>query len=221
MVWPFLKGDIVSTPDAKEHWEQHYGERDRVWSGRVNVRLAEVAPGLPIGRALDLGCGEGADSVWLAESGWHVVAVDISDTALQRARSAAAARGVLDRIDFQQHDLSETFPDGEFDLVSAHFLHSTLPLDRNRIFLRAADALKPGGTLLIVDHSAPPPGDSKLDHHHHMFLSPEEVVAALGLPDAEWEPAQTRVVEREVTWPDREPFTWLDNVIVLRRRTSG
>src|SRR5688500_5333231 len=133
MVWPFLKGDIVSTPDAKEHWEQHYGERDRVWSGQVNVRLAALAPGLPIGRALDLGCGEGADSVWLAESGWDVVAVDISDTALRRARAAAAAHGVLDRIDFQQHDLSETFPDGKFDLVSAHFLHSTLPLDRTRI----------------------------------------------------------------------------------------
>ncbi|WP_099040980.1 class I SAM-dependent methyltransferase [Mycobacterium neglectum] len=221
MVWPFLKGDIVSTPDAKEHWEQHYGERDRVWSGRVNVRLAEVVPGLPIGRALDLGCGEGADSVWLADRGWHVVAVDISDTALQRARSAAEARGVLDRIDFQQHDLSETFPDGEFDLVSAHFFHSTLPLDRTRVFVRAAEALKPGGTLLIVDHSEPPPGDSKLDHHRHMFLSPEEVVAALSLPEAEWEPPQTKVVEREVTWPDREPFIWHDNVIVLRRRSSA
>jgi SAM-dependent methyltransferase len=204
--------------EAKEHWEQHYGERDRVWSGRVNARLAEVVPGLPIGRALDLGCGEGADSVWLAERGWNVVRVDISDTALQRARSAAEARGVLGRIDFQQHDLSATFPDGEFDLVSAHFFHSTLPLDRTRVFLRAAEALKPGGTLLIVDHSEPPPGVSKLDDHHHIFVSPEEVVAALSLPDAEWEPAQTKVVEREVTWPDREPFMWHDNVIVLRRR---
>ena len=221
MVWPFLKGEAVSTPDAKEHWEQHYGERDQVWSGRVNLRLAEVVPGLAVGRALDLGCGEGADSVWLAERGWDVVAVDISDTALQRARSAAGARGVLDRIDFQQHDLSQTFPDGEFDLVSAHFFHSKLPLDRTRVFLLAAEALKPGGTLLIVDHSAPPPGDSKLDHHHHMFLSPEEVVSALSLPDTEWEPPQTKVVEREVTWPDREPFTWHDNVIVLRRRTSA
>ncbi len=210
----------MSTSEAKQHWEQHYGESDRVWSGRVNLRLAEVVPGLPAGRALDLGCGEGADSVWLAERGWNVVAVDISDTALQRARSAAEARGVLDLIDFQQHDLSETFPDGEFDLVSAHFFHSTLELDRTRIFLRAAEALKPGGTLLIVDHSGPPPGETKLDHLRHMFLSPEEVVATLSLPDAEWEPAQTKVVEREVAWPDREPFIWNDDVIVLRRRSA-
>lgn len=211
----------MSTPDAKEHWEQHYGERDRVWSGRVNLRLAEIVPGLPVGRALDLGCGEGADSVWLAERGWNVVAVDISETALQRARSAAEAHGVLGRIDFQQHDLSETFPDGDFDLVSAHFFHSKLPLDRTRIFQRAAEAMNPGGTLLIVDHSGPPPGDSKLEEHRHMFLSPEEVVASLDLPAADWEPAQTKVIEREVNWPDREPFTWHDNVIVLRRRASS
>ena len=85
---------------AKEHWEQHYGERDRVWSGRVNLRLVEVVSTLEPGRALDLGCGEGADACWLAERGWTVVAVDISDTALQRAAAEADTRGLGDRIDF-------------------------------------------------------------------------------------------------------------------------
>lgn len=78
---------------------------ERAWSGRVNPRLAEVAAGLPSGRALDLGCGEGADALWLAERGWQVVAVDISATALQRAAEAAAARNLLARIDFERHDL--------------------------------------------------------------------------------------------------------------------
>jgi SAM-dependent methyltransferase len=73
----------MSTPDAKEQWEQRYAESDRIWSGRVNVRLAEVVSPLPAGHALDLGCGEGADACWLAEHGWTVVAVDISETALQ------------------------------------------------------------------------------------------------------------------------------------------
>jgi hypothetical protein len=72
-----------------------------------------------------------------------------------------------------------------------------------------------------VDHSGPPPGETKLDDHRHMFLSPEEVVASLDLPDADWEPAQTKVIEREVNWPDREPFIWHDNVILLRRRASA
>jgi SAM-dependent methyltransferase len=209
----------MSTPDAKEHWEEHYGERDRVWSGRVNTRLAEIVAPLPPGRALDLGCGEGADAVWLAEHGWHVLAVDISDTALQRAAADALTRGLTDRITFAQHDLSESFPDGTFDLVSAQFLHSKLPLDRTGILQRAAGALRPGGTVVIVDHAGPPPWASKL-HHDHYFPSADEVVGALNLPEAEWELLQAAPLEREATGPNGESGMLTDNVIVLRRRVS-
>src|SRR3954452_3067862 len=111
---PSRTGVKMSTSDAKEHWEEHYGERNRVWSGRVNVRLTEVVSALEPGRALDLGCGEGADAWWLAERGWSVVAVDISETALRRATAEADARGLSDRIEFAQHDLSESSPDGTF-----------------------------------------------------------------------------------------------------------
>jgi 2-polyprenyl-3-methyl-5-hydroxy-6-metoxy-1,4-benzoquinol methylase len=96
--------------EARQAWEEHYGERERVWSGRVNVRLAELAETMTPGRALDLGCGEGADAMWLAEHGWRVTAVDISQTALDRAAADAAARNLLDRTDFQRHDLTESFP---------------------------------------------------------------------------------------------------------------
>jgi cyclopropane fatty-acyl-phospholipid synthase-like methyltransferase len=207
----------MSTPDAKEHWEEHYAERERVWSGRANVRLKEIASTLEPGTALDLGCGEGGDAIWLAEHGWRVVAVDISDTALQRAAEDAAARGVSDRIEFRQQDLSEALPEGPFDLVSAHFLHSTLPLDRTAIFTGAAQRIRRGGTLLIVDHNGPPPWASKL-HHDHEFQGPDEVVAALNLPDTEWQQAQVGTAERETTGPDGEPATLVDNVILLRRR---
>jgi SAM-dependent methyltransferase len=207
----------MNTTDAKEHWEQHYGDRDRVWSGRVNVRLAEVVPTLEAGRALDLGCGEGADACWLAERAWTVVAVDISDIALQRAAAEADARGLSDRIEFEQHDLSDSFPDGTFDLISAQFLHSTVPLDRPRILRDAAEAVRPGGVLLIVDHAGPPPWASKLDHHHE-FPSAEEVIGSLDLDDGEWERIRVESVERQATGPDGEPATWVDNAIVLRRR---
>jgi SAM-dependent methyltransferase len=213
----FRKGDIVSTPDAKQHWEEHYGERDRIWSGRVNVRLAEVASTRSPGTALDLGCGEGGDAMWLAERGWRVVAVDISDTALARAAEDAQTRGIGDQIDFQQHDLSQSFPRGAFDLVSAQFLHSTVPLDRTAIFTAAAGAVRPGGLLLIVDHSGPPPRASKLNHHHE-FPSPAEVLTALNLPKTEWDQVRVGAAEREVTGPDGDSATWTDNVIVLRRR---
>lgn len=207
----------MSTPDAKEHWEQHYGERDRVWSGRVNARLAEVVSPLDPGHALDLGCGEGGDACWLAEHGWTVVAVDISDTALQRATAAAEANGVSDRIEFVQRDLSDGFPDGTFDLISAQFLHSMIPFDRPRLLKRAATAVRPGGVMLIVDHSGPPPFASKLDHHHVEFPTAEEVIGALELGDG-WERVRVDAVERQATGPDGETVPWIDNVIVLRRR---
>ncbi len=212
--------DETTTQDAKEHWEQHYGERDQVWSGRVNARLAEIATPLKAGAALDLACGEGGDALWLAEHGWHVVAVDISETALQRAAVAAASRGLDDRIEFAQHDLSDSFPEGTFDLVSAQFFHSMLPLDRPRILRHAAGVVRPGGVLAIVDHAAPPPRLAKLDHHHE-FPSADEVVAGLNLSDAEWEQLRMDSVEREALGPDGETMAWVDNVIVLRRRRDG
>jgi SAM-dependent methyltransferase len=212
-----LQARGMNTTDAKEHWEQHYGDRDRVWSGRVNARLAEVVPTLKAGRVLDLGCGEGADACWLAERGWTVVAVDISDTALQRAAAEAATRGLSDRIEFAQHDLSDSFPDGTFDLISAQFLHSMIPFDRPRVLKQAVAAIRPGGVLLIVDHAGPPPWASKLDHHHD-FPSTEEVVGSLDLDDGEWERVRVESVERQATGPDAKAATWVDNVIVLRRR---
>ena len=208
----------MSTHETKEHWEQHYGERERIWSGRVNVQFANVVGDLTPGRALDLGCGEGADSIWLAERGWTVVAVDISDTALGRAREAASARGVADRIEFVQRDLSEGLPEGSFDLISSQFLHSKVPLDRQTILASAAAALLPGGVLVIVDHGAPPPWTSKLDHHE--FPSADEVVVGLNLSADEFEQVRVDAVERQAVGPDGEQRPWMDNVIVLRRRPS-
>lgn len=206
----------MNTTDAKDHWEQHYGDRDRIWSGRVNVRMAEVVSSLAPGRALDLGCGEGADACWLAEHGWTVVAVDISDTALERAAVAAESRGLGDRITFVQHDLSEGFPEGTFDLISAQFLHSMIPFDRPRVLRRAVGAVRPGGSLLIVDHAGPPPWASKLDHHHHEFPSAEEVIDGLDL-GGDWQRVRVEALERQATAPDGVTRPWIDNVIVLTR----
>ena len=83
------------TPQAPiDFWEQRYAGAERVWSGRVNATLAAIAGGLEPGRALDLGCGEGGDVIWLAENGWHATGVDLSPTAIDRARTAASARGL-------------------------------------------------------------------------------------------------------------------------------
>ncbi len=210
--------DPVSGNDHHATWEEHYSTKPQVWSGRVNTQLAAIAPSLSGGRALDLGCGEGGDAIWLAEHGWTVVGVDVSHTALARARSAAADHGVAGRIEFVQHDLTSSFPEGFFDLVSACFLHSTVEMDRPAILRRAAAAVAPGGALLIVDHAAAPPWATKI--HDHQFPSPQEVVAGLDLDDTGWRAQRVEAVTRSASAPDGEPVTVVDNVIWLRRAAA-
>jgi thioredoxin reductase/SAM-dependent methyltransferase len=202
---------------ASEYWERHYGQREKIWSGRVNALLSKVVADLPTGHVLDLGCGEGADAVWFAEQGWHVTAVDISETALSRAAAEAEARGVRDRIEFERHDLSDSFPEGTFDLVSAQFLHSTVRLERPQILANAAAAVAPGGHLVIVDHAGMPSWATNVPHDHK-FPSAEEVLAGLDLPAAEWDRVRVETIEREVTSPDGQEVTMGDNLMVLRRR---
>jgi SAM-dependent methyltransferase len=207
--------DSCCEPDeARQFWEERYRSTQRVWSGRVNPRLAEVAAGMPAGRALDVGCGEGADALWLAGRGWRVVAVDVSATALRRANAAASARNLLARIDFERHDLNESFPQGMFDLISAQYFHSPARLDRETVLRRAADHVNPGGALLIVDHGAPPPW---AQHDGHHFAGIEEVLASLRLDTADWIRVRAHSVEREMVGPNGEVGPMLDNVMVLRR----
>ncbi len=201
--------------DAQAMWNERYGESNRIWSGRPNARLVEAVSGLPPGRALDLGCGEGGDARWLAQQGWRVLAVDISDTALQRA--AADAGDLAARIDFQQYDLTQSFPDGTFDLVSAQFLHSPTAWDRERLLRRAADAVAPNGTMFIVDHGEAPPWSSRSDKHVHEFPSAQQVVDGLGLDLTRWDRVRVEAAAREGVGPDGPVGTLLDNVIVVRR----
>ena len=203
--------------DVQKHWDDRYAEKDRIWSGRVNSQLAAIAGPLTPGRALDLGCGEGGDAVWLAEHGWQVVATDVSQTALDRAAAEARSRGMRDRIDFQHRDLSEEFPTGEFELVSAQYFHSFVRLDRPQILRRAAAALTPGGLLVIVDHGAPPPWAEREVRHHH-FAGTDEVLAELNLSAAEWDRVRVESVDRPTTDPDGNPAIINDNLMVLRRR---
>ncbi|MBO2457059.1 MFS transporter [Actinomadura violacea] len=222
------QGRMMSDDDgttAEEFWDARYGESDRIWSGDPNTVLVREAADLPPGTALDLGAGEGADAVWLAGRGWRVTAVDISRVALERGARHAADAGVGDRVDWQHHDLAVSFPKGEFDLVSAHFLHSPREMPRAEILRSAAAAVAPGGTLLIVGHAGPPPWEQPdhehaggHDHHHDMHLpTPDEVLESLRLPQDAWEVQHSGEHERVQTAPDGETVTRMDNALKLRR----
>ncbi|MEU4715064.1 FAD-dependent oxidoreductase [Micromonospora purpureochromogenes] len=208
--------DTVDTETAR-HWDELYQRRERIWSGRANPHLVDVVDPLPAGTALDLGCGEGADAIWLAGRGWRVTAVDVSTTALDRAAAEAATAGVAARIDFQRHDLTRTFPEGVFDLVSAQFLQSPLEFPRAEVLRAAARAVAPGGRLLIVEHGEVPPW-SRLAHPHVRFPTPEETLAELDLDPDGWRTERLDAPRRAVTDPDGQPATLVDHLVLVRRR---
>jgi SAM-dependent methyltransferase len=202
---------------GQELWDDRYRESDRIWSGNPNTVLVREVEDLPPGRALDLGCGEGADAIWLARRGWQVTAVDISGVALERA--ARNAGEVADRIDWQRHDLGTSFPAGRFDLVSAQFLHSPADMPREKILRTAADAVAPGGVLLIVGHAGFPPWEDNPHPDVHL-PTPQEVLDDLDLPDEEWEVQVCGEHERIQNDPDGRPTTRTDNALKVWRRTK-
>ncbi|MFF5704332.1 SAM-dependent methyltransferase [Streptomyces sp. NPDC012794] len=203
-------------PAGAEWWDARYRESDRIWSGRANAVLVREASGLTPGRALDLGCGEGADAVWLARRGWRVTGTDISGVALERAAGHAAEAGLADRVDWQRHDLARSFPDGEFDLVSACFLHSYGDFPRERILRTAATAVAPGGILLIAGHAGGPSWDPDAHADIH-FPTPDEVLAQLELPEGGWEVLVAAEHEQAMTAPDGRPGSRRDNALKVRR----
>ncbi|GIJ51576.1 methyltransferase [Virgisporangium aliadipatigenens] len=197
-----------------EHWEGHYSGTGRHWTGRPNPLLVSTVSDLPPGRALDLGCGEGGDAVWLARQGWDVTAVDVSANALERTRALASSAGVLVRT--SRHDLSSSFPAGEFELVSAQYFHSPVEFPREAALRRAASAVVPGGLLLIVDHGAAPPW-SPYAHDGTYFPTPAETLAALALDPAAWSVERVEALERETTGPGGMTGTLVDNIIAVMR----
>ncbi|MEV7934485.1 methyltransferase domain-containing protein [Curtobacterium sp. NPDC089185] len=208
---------------AREWWEARYAAGDGIWSGRVNAVLAEVAPTLPrgAGRALDLGCGEGGDVVWLAEQGWTATGVDLSDTAVERGRRAAAAAGVGERTSFVAADVASWAPDGDdrFDLVTASFLQSwPVEIPRAAILHRATGLVAEGGHLLVTAHAAPPHADLPEAFRTYRFPSPEEDLASLRLDDG-WEVVVAEGRPRSATGPDGERHDTVDSVVLVRRRT--
>lgn len=199
-------------------WDGRYAESDRIWSGEPNAMLVHEVASLAPGRALDLGCGEGADAVWLARRGWTVTGSDISGVALGRAAEHAAQAGVAERVSWERHDLTESFPEGEFDLVSACFLHNYGDFPRDRVLRTAAAAVAPGGTLLVVGHAGWAPWQEEEDRPEAHFPTPQEVLKQLEpVTEGRWEVLRAEETDRTQQQPDGRPGHRTDNVVRLRR----
>lgn len=199
--------------EDERYWDGRYAEHHQMWSGKPNELLVREVTSLEPGRVLDLGCGEGADAIWLARQGWQVTATDISTVALERAAKHAGEAGVV--VDWQHHDLATSFPDGEFDLVSVQFLHSPQEFfPREQILRTAAAAVAEGGRLLIVGHARPPPWEPE---NKQVLPTPEEVHASLDLRDDEWEVLLSGEQERTQLDPHGEHVHRTDNALLVRR----
>ena len=200
--------------DATAFWEERYRDDGGAGEDRPNVRLPEIVGDRASGTVLDLACGPGGDALWFAEHGWWVTAVDISEVATTRLAARARERGLGDRVHAERHDLAETFPAGEFDLVSAFYFHTPFELDRARVLRAAAEALRPGGELLVVDHGDVAPWMS-VDPDHR-FPTPRDVVDGLAL-GSRWSVVMADRQRREATGPDGTVATVTDNVLLIRR----
>lgn len=188
-------------------WNALYDERSTIWSGEPNAQLVAEAAGLTPGTALDVGCGEGADAVWLAGRGWQVTATDISSVALDRARAHAASAGV--DIAFVEVDLVSDPPaPTTYDLVSAQFFQ--LPEPPRDTFMRSlGEAVSPGGHLLVVGHHP----DLHKAHTDRLFGHDE--ITALFSPGA-WHTVVSEARER-TAMHHGELTDLLDAVVLLRR----
>lgn len=158
-------------------WDERYGSHDKQkWSGEPNgVLVAEISGEAP-GRALEVGCGEGADAIWLALQGWRVTAVDVSQVALDRAAIAADKAGAA--VSWKCADVLTTSL-GEHDLVSVQY--PALAHSPNEDAIRALlAAVAPGGTLLVVGH-APGTNENAPSHGFDFarYIEPDDVAATL------------------------------------------
>src|SRR3984957_7757495 len=134
-------------------WDERYSGEEKIWSGNPNVQLVAEGSGLAVGTALDVGCGEGGDVIWLAQQGWRVTGADFSANGLARAARHAEQANVADQTDWGQGDPRTFAAEGRsFDLVTTHFLH---PPNGGmlEVTTRLAEAVAPGGHLLVVGHA--------------------------------------------------------------------
>ena len=195
-------------------WDERYSGPDKVWSGDPNPQLVAEVAGLTPGTALDVGCGEGGDVIWLARQGWTVTGADFSAAGLARAARHAAQAGVADRVDWWQVD-ARTFAAGgrSYDLVTSHFLH---PPEGGMVEVtrRLAGAVASGGHLLVVGH-APSEVFTHLaaSRHRAMFVAAELLP---GLPDD----FEALVVEQRPRTMIRDGVTVTiqDSTLLARRR---
>ena len=209
-------GSQTDVGDRASRWEERYASVERLWSGRPNDWLPELATDWEPGTALEIGCGEGADVLWLAERGWQVVGLDLSATAIGRLTGQAERLGVASRVTGRVHDAGDGLPAGPFDLVTSFYVHGGHEpgsLDLMALLSDAASRVAPGGHLLTAVHAVNPPWHT----HHARTYTAAELLEGLAEATAGWEVVVGEERDRQATGPDGQEGYRADAVVCLRR----
>ena len=189
----------------KDYWSRHWQE-STADALPVNPHLVAETSALSPGTAIEAGCGEGAEAIWLAQHGWQVTAVDISPEALARAQARAGDV----QVDWVAADLTTWEPPGQVDLVTTHYAHPAMP--QLAFYSRIATWVAPGGTLLIVGHLHDP---DAADHGHEPQSAQVTLDSVRAMVDAAGWTLDT-AEEHTRTVPGREAP--LRDVVVRARR---
>lgn len=198
----------------RDAWNDRYAAADLVWTAEPNATFAAEVASLPGGTALDLGAGEGRNAIWLAQRGWTTTAVDFSDVALAKAQDRAAAQGV--QIDTVAADVTTYSPsESTYGLVAVIYLHLPAP-ERTLVHQRAAAALAPGGTLIVLGHDTTNLADGHGGPQDpDVLFAPDDVVHDLDGADVVVTRAER--VHRTVTTPEGDRVA-IDALVTARRR---
>ncbi len=194
-------------------WDERYSSSPSLWSGHVNAAVREETVSLPPGRALDVGCGEGGDALWLAEQGWQVVGVDVSQVAIERAAARAAELGLAGSTTFEVRDLMAWAPpEASFDLVSVAFVH--LPTDdRRAVYAGLAAAVAVGGSFVVAAHHPSDIGVVPRPPYPDLFFTPDELAADLAAGPGEWDVVVAEARPRPATHPEGHGVEISDTVL--------
>jgi len=163
------KGEAIMKSDQKR-WDKRFRKKEFALGKEPNPFLKKHIHLLPKGKTLDMAAGEGRNAVFLAQNGFEVDAVDISEKGLKKARKLAREKGVKINtflVDLDQHPIGKE----RYDLiVNFYFL-------RRRLIPRIKKGLKKGGKVIfetyLLEHRKLGTGGPKQAKY---FLKPNELL---------------------------------------------
>lgn len=183
-----------------ERWDRVYADPNPFFSTAPNTFMTEVVKGLKPGRALEIGMGQGRNTVYLAKLGWNVSGLDISERGMEIARKSAEAAGVrITTIKASMDDFE--YGVGQWDLIVATY-------EGVSWLEQAAKGLKPGGFVVMEAYSrtAQSLPRSGFGPNELLKLFMDQNLEVVRYEDVEAKPDWAREVGRVVRMFARKPI---------------